>query len=152
MSIDKYNAEHYIDDTAYQALTNIENEKRALYKYRPFVYICSPFSGDVRKNIISARKYSRFAVNSGYIPITPHLLYPQFLDDMDPIERKLGLHFGNILMDKCKEVWVFGLRISTGMHDEIKRAERKKYKLRYFTEECMEVNDGDRHIGQKHSV
>ena len=47
--------------------------------------------------------------------------------------------FGNALMSKCAEVWVFGSRISSGMETEIKRAKWKDYRLRYFTEECQEV-------------
>ena len=72
-------------------------------------------------------------------PIAPHLLFPQFLDDNNPEERELGLFFGNALMSKCAEVWVFGSRISSGMEAEIKRAKWKGYRLRYFTEECQEV-------------
>jgi len=126
------NHEGYADPTAYAALTKIEKEGR-------FVYICSPFSEDVEGNVANARRYCRFAVDKGYIPIAPHLLFPQFLDDNNPTERDLGLFFGNALMSKCAEVWVFGSRISSGMEAEIKRAKWKDYRLRYFTEECQEV-------------
>ena len=139
MSIDKCNAEGYYDPTAYEAMTIIEKEERALRAFRPIVYICSPYAGDTESNIKAAQKYSRFAVNKGYIPIAPHLLFPQFLNDTDPTERKLGLLFGNALMSKCSEVWVFGERISAGMEAEIKRARWKNYRLRYFTESCEEV-------------
>ena len=139
MSIDKYNAEGYYDPTAYEAMTIIEKEERALRAFRPIVYICSPYAGDTESNIKAAQKYSRFAVNKGYIPIAPHLLFPQFLNDADPAERKLGLFFGNALMSKCSEVWVFGERISAGMEAEIKRACWKNYRLRYFSESCEEV-------------
>ena len=87
----------------------------------------------------SARRSCRFAVGKGFIPIALHLLYPQFLDDNNADERELGLFFGNALMSKCAEVWVFGSRISSGMEAEIKRAKWKGYHLRYFTEECQEV-------------
>ena len=103
------------------------------------MYICSPYAGDVAANIEAARRYCRFAVETGYIPIAPHLLFPQFLNDADPDERELGLFFGNALMSKCSEVWVFGSRISAGMKAEINRAKWKSYRLRYFTEDCQEV-------------
>ena len=103
------------------------------------VYICSPYAGDVEKNVAAAQGYSRFAVDKGYIPIAPHLLFPQFLNDSNPKERQLGLFFGNALMSKCSEVWVFGDTISDGMEAEIKRAKWKNYRLRYFTETCEEV-------------
>lgn len=140
MSNDYRNSEGYPDPTAGEALSRIAaNEKQFLRAFRPIVYICSPYSGDVVGNVAAARRYCRFAVDKGFIPIAPHLLYPQFLNDDDPSERELGLFFGNALLSKCAEVWVFGSRISSGMEAEIKRAKWKGYHLRYFTEECQEV-------------
>ena len=139
MSIDKYNTEGYYDPTAYEAMSVIEKEERALRAFRPIVYICSPYAGDIDGNTAAARRYCRYAVDGGYIPIAPHLLFPQFLNDANPAERQLGLYCGNALMSRCAEVWVFGDIISAGMEAEIKRAKRKNYRLRYFTDECKEV-------------
>lgn len=143
MGVNIKNAEGYYDPTTYEALTNIEKERKQkeydLNKFRPLVYICSPFSGDVRGNTEAARKYSRFAVNAGYIPVTPHLLYPQFLDDNLKEERELGLLFGKVLLDKCDQIWVCGNTVSDGMKAEIERAERKRYIIRYFTSNMTEV-------------
>ena len=78
----KYNAEGYYSPTEYEALTNIEKEERAAQiaaNFRPIVYICSPYSGNVNRNIEMARKYSRFAVDKYYLPIAPHLLFTQFI-------------------------------------------------------------------------
>jgi len=136
MSIDIHNHEGYVDPTPYHAL---KKESRALRAFRPIVYICSPYAGDVQGNVENARRYSRFAVDKGYIPIAPHLLFPQFLDDDDAGERKLGLFFGNAIMSKCSEVWVFGSRISEGMKAEIRRARWKNYRVRYFGENLEEV-------------
>lgn len=142
MSISYLNAERYADPTAYQALTNIErSEKR---QFRPLVYVCSPYSGDIEANAKATRRYCRFAVDKGYIPIAPHLLYPQFLDDTDTNERSLGLFFGNVLMSKCHEVWVFGSHISSGMEAEISRAKRKNYIIRHFSIDLKEVPPNDR--------
>lgn len=136
MCIDKFNAERYYDPTAYEAMTKIEKE---FYAFRPIVYICSPYAGDVEGNVENARKYSKAAVTAGYLPIAPHLLFPQFMDDTVSKERELGMFFGNILMSKCAEVWVCGERISEGMKAEIDRAKRKGYKTRYFDREMKEV-------------
>jgi hypothetical protein len=141
MSIDIRNSEGYPDPTAYEALLLIEKEERALRAFRPIVYICSPYAGDIEKNVKAARDYCRFAVDKGFIPVAPHLLFPQFMDDTDPKERELGLFFGNALMSKCSEVWVFGSVISPGMQVEIKRARWKNYRLRYFTEDLEELQD-----------
>lgn len=137
MSVDMRNSEGYLDLTAYEAIKKVE--QRSGRAFRPIVYICSPYAGDIAGNVDAARRYSRFAVDKGYIPIAPHLLYPQFLDDADPDERELGIFFGNAIMSKCSEVWVFGSRISAGMQAEIRRAKWKNYRLRYFTEDCQEV-------------
>ena len=139
MYAEKFNSEGYHDPTAYEALSIIEKEERALRAFRPIVFICSPYAGEVEENILAARRYSRFAVDKGYIPIAPHLLFPQFLNDADPNERQLGLFFGDALMSKCSEVWVLGSRISAGMAAEIRRAKWKNYRLRYFNESCEEV-------------
>ena len=136
---DYKNAEGYPDPTAFGAFCAIEKEEKALRAFRPIVYICSPFAGDVENNVAAARRYSRFAVETGYIPIAPHLLFPQFLDDTNPKERELGLLFGNALLSKCAEMWVFGDRISDGMDAEIKRAVWKGHRIRYFNEACEEV-------------
>ena len=135
----KYNSEGYYDPTTYEALSSIENEERSLRTFRPIVYICSPYAGDVETNVQKARRYCRFAVDKGYIPIAPHLLFTQFLNDDSPKERQLGIFFGNAVMSKCSEVWVFGEHISNGMEAEIKRAKWKNYRLRYFNEDSEEV-------------
>ena len=140
MNRDRQNGEGYDDPTAYEAIANIQLEERARRGFRPIVYICSPYSGDVEHNVKAAQGYSRYAVDKGYIPLTPHLLFPQFLQEEKPKERLLGLLFGNALMSKCSEVWVFGSRITPGMEAEIKRARWKNYRLRYFTEDCEEVS------------
>ena len=103
------------------------------------VFVCSPYAGDVEANTRRARRYCRFAVDQGYIPIAPHLLFPQFLNDDDPHERELGLSFGNALVSKCHEVWVFGRTISSGMVAEIEQAKRKNITIIYFDEKCEVV-------------
>ena len=135
----KYNSEGYYDPTTYEALSSIEKEERSLRTFRPIVYICSPYAGDVETNVQKARRYCRFAVDKGYIPIAPHLLFTQFLNDDNPKERQLGIFFGNAVMSKCSEVWVFGEYISNGMEAEIKRAKWKNYRLRYFNDDLEEV-------------
>lgn len=140
MGISKYNSEGYHDPTTYEALTKIEKEEKAAKKpYRPLVYICSPFAGDEERNMEKARRYSRFAVRQACIPVAPHLLFPQFMDDSVPAERSISLFMGMVLLGKCEQVWVFGSTISAGMAAEIEKAEKRKIPIRYFTEELEEV-------------
>lgn len=95
--------------------------------------------GNIDENARNAQRYSRFDVEKGYLPITPLLFYPQFLDDSLQSERDLGMFFGIVLMDKCSEVWVFGEYISDGMKIEIDRARNNGKKMRYFKSDCKEV-------------
>lgn len=138
MSINRYNSEGYPDPTAYEALTAVQREENKR-PYRPLVFICSPLSGNVKQNLENARRYSRFAVHRGMIPVTPHLLYPQFLDDTDKAERELGIFFGLVLLRKCEELWVFGTRYSKGMCIEIAKARKHGMHIRFFNEQCEEV-------------
>lgn len=129
MNLSKFNGEGYYDPTPYEALKK---------KYLPLVYIASPFSGDMEKNIKKAQGYCRFAISKGYIPLAPHLHYPQFLDDKDIDERELGLRIALILLGKCEELWVFD-RVSKGMAEEIAKAKRRNMPIKYFTSRCEEV-------------
>ena len=131
-----YNNEGYPTPTEYRALRNIELEEKA-ERYRPLVYICSPLSGDIPGNMEKARKYSRFAVDNKAIPIAPHLLFPQFMDE--GTERNLAMFMDMVLLGRCEELWVFGSTISKGMRAEIRKAGRKNIKIRYFTEELEEI-------------
>ena len=133
-----YNSEGYFSPTEFEAFTRIEKAEKAA-AFRPVVYICSPYSGDTERNIENARKYSRFAVDRNYLPITPHIYFTQFMDDEVPEERKTAIFMNRVLLSKCVELWVFGSVISRGMKGEIKRAKRKHLKIRYFTEEMEET-------------
>lgn len=137
MAISKFNSEGYYDPTTYEALSKVEREEKTA-RYRPLVYICSPFSGDISGNIERAKKYSRYAVDSKAIPIAPHLLFPQFMDD--DAERGLALFMDMVLLGKCEELWVFGETVTEGMSAEIAKAKRKNMKIRYFTEDCEEAD------------
>ena len=61
------------------------------------------------------------------------------MEEDDPQQRSLGIFFGLVLQSKCKEVWVFGEKITKGMAVEIQKARERSIPLRYFTELCVEV-------------
>ena len=136
--VNLYNAEGYLDPTAYEALTRIEREAKKT-AFRPLVFISSPFAGDTRRNTKRARGFCRFAVSKNCIPVAPHLLFPQFMEEDDPAQRDLGIFFGMVLMSKCQEVWVFGRDIPKGMAVEIEKAKRRGLPVRYFSDRCVEV-------------
>lgn len=112
-------------------------------EYLPMVYICSPYSGDTEQNTLRARKYSRFAYERRNIPMTPHLLFPQFMSDDVPAERADAMHFNYVLLGACDELWVFGEKVSEGMAHEIGIAKKQNLPIRYFTEGLEEVKRDD---------
>ena len=102
-------------------------------KDSPVVYICSRYSGDVEKNTAFARRYSRLAVDRGYVPLTPHLLLPQFLSE--ETERDLAISMDLRFLSLCQELWICGTEISEGMRREIDRATVMKIPIRHIKEE-----------------
>lgn len=70
-------------------------------KYRPLVYICSKYSGDVSGNTEAAKRYSRFAVDQGTIPLAPHLLLPLYMNE--ETERELALFMDMVFPGKVEK-------------------------------------------------
>lgn len=139
MGINKFNAEGYPDPTPHEALTNImKGEKKPAFK--PLVYICSPFSGDTKTNIKRAQDFCRFALDKGNIPLAPHLMFPQFMDDENPEERELAIFMNIVLMGKCQALWVLGDVVSKGMSIEIEKAKKRRQPVRYFNKDFEEVD------------
>lgn len=120
----------FADVDAYDALEALETKH---FAPRPIIYVCSPYSGDVASNVEKAKRYSRFVVDEGGIPITPHLYMPSFLKEES--ERDLAIFMDLELLTRCSEVWVFGEVLSAGMQIEIDRAQQKGKTIRYVGEE-----------------
>ena len=83
-------------------------------------YICSPYSGDIKRNKAYARELTLQAIKDGYAPITPHLYITEVLNDNEPLARDLGLKIAINLLQKCDVIYIgrkFGL--SQGMKAEI---------------------------------
>lgn len=97
--------------------------------YRPLVYICSPLSGDVEANSERTRKFCRYAVEQGQIPLAP-----QFIDDDVKEERELAIFMDVILL---------GNRVSPGMQVELDVAKKRRQKVRWFNHEFQEVQTWD---------
>ncbi|MDR3587332.1 MAG: DUF4406 domain-containing protein [Desulfosporosinus sp.] len=100
------------------------------------VYICSPLRGNVERNIAKAVGYCRFATTRGVLPLAPHIIFTQFLDDEVSGERELGLQLGLEILKHCSELYVFGDRVSDGMSGEIKVANQLGIPIQYFTDRC----------------
>lgn len=133
MGVSYRNAEGYPDPVPYYAILHMERELKG---YMPITYIASAFSGDVDGNLEKARAYCRFALDSGVIPIAPHLLFPQFMKE--DTERELAMFMDIAVLSRCKELWVFG-KPTAGMQNEIAYAKRKNMRIRYFSEKMEET-------------
>ena len=101
-----------------------------------FVYICSPYRGDVERNCRKAEGYCLFASTQGVVPLAPHLHNTRFLDDTILEQRELGLRLGLALLQGCDEFWVFGSRITDGMAGEVEAAEKLGVPVKYFNDRC----------------
>jgi len=97
------------------------------------VYVCSPWRASDertrRGNRDRALRLCREIAMTGDVPVAAHLLYPQFLDDADEIERGLGLRCALQLLARCDEVRVFG-EPTEGMLREIEAARRLRIPTR----------------------
>lgn len=82
------------------------------------IFVASPLRGDIEKNLERARSYCRKVVEAGHRPFAPHLLYPQFLNELDEQERNQGIEMGLQDLQACDELWAFGY-LSAGMRKEV---------------------------------
>ncbi|QSX09558.1 hypothetical protein J0B03_05710 [Alkalibacter rhizosphaerae] len=123
-------------------LKEIDYDRPEIYEVleeKSIVFICSPYAGDIDGNTMRARRYARFATATGAVPVIPHLMYPQFLEEDDPDERQLGIDMGLTLLKQCSELWVFGNKISSGMSVEIEKAEQWEIPIRFFSIDCKVI-------------
>lgn len=83
-------------------------------------YICSPYRGDIQRNVEYAKELTEEAIKRGYAPIVPHIYLPLVLDDSNQASRALGLELALTLLRKC-DVILVGKRYGTtpGMLMEI---------------------------------
>ena len=107
---------------------------------KALVYVASPFAGDEARNAENAVRYCRFAVDSGAIPLAPHLFLPRFMSEAN--EREVAMFMNMVFLGRCEQLWVFGDRITDGMAAEIAKAKKRRMPIRYFTDDCVEVKDG----------
>lgn len=102
------------------------------------IYICSPYRGDVAKNIENVKRYCSRVMYEG-MPIAPHLYFTQFLDDTFTTDRMRGMQFGLELLKECKEIRVFADEVSEGMIEEIKEAKKLNIPIKFYNAEMEEI-------------
>lgn len=92
------------------------------------VQILSPFRGatpaDQRRNVAYAQAALLDCLTRDEAPFAPHLLYPDVLDDSDPVQRAQGIEAGLEWMTAVDAAVVYtDLGISVGMAAELRAAE-----------------------------
>ena len=102
------------------------------------VFICSPYRGDIEHNVKVARDAGRIAAKTGYVPVIPHLVYPQFLNDDLPDERILGIKLGAELLKSSDMMWLIGTKIAKKMRIPIRCYDER---LDRITPDTLSIDD-----------
>ena len=110
------------------------------------VYIASPYAGDVEANLAFAGQAGRYCMMQGGIPVIPHMMYPAFLDDTDPVQRGLGIETGLRLMEACDCVWICGDYVSAGMKQELAFANEIGKEVRFVGRDEINASVNERQI------
>ena len=66
-----------------------------------------------------AKDYCAYVASCGVIPLAPHTIFTQYLNNAVPKQREQGLRMGHELMERCDELWVMGDTISQGMRTKL---------------------------------
>ena len=112
------------------------------------IYVASPYAGDIERNTEFAKDACRFVMNEGHAFFSPHLLYPQVLNEHDSDDRRLGLNMGKEALAHCDELWVFGDTISCGMQNEIDAAQELGIPIKYVA--AQEMAERERPFTERH--
>lgn len=96
------------------------------------IYICSPYHGDVVRNKRYASQCALEVTEQGHIPVVPHLLFTDCLDDDNIEDRETGITMAESLLERCDEVWVYAAYgISEGMAEEMQLAWSRNIPLEF---------------------
>lgn len=110
------------------------------------IYIASPLRGEMEQNIQKAKDYCAYAASCGVIPLAPHTIFTQYLDDAVPEQREQGLRMGHELLERCDELWVMGDTISQGMQDEIGLATFLQLPILYVSDDMVKIQQKIRQL------
>ena len=69
-----------------------------------------------------AKDYCAYAASCGVIPLAPHTIFTQYLNDAVPEQREQGLRMGHELLERCDELWVTERKLLNT--DEVRRVKR----------------------------
>lgn len=113
-------------------IQNLESPFENKYRY---IYVCSPYSGDLLERIRNksdAIRYCAEIFREGCIPVAPQLYFPQFGDRDNLQDRTLMTNAGLSALCSCSEMRVYGEKISRDMQTEIDRAFELGIPVRHY--------------------
>lgn len=93
---------------------------------RPVVIIESPFAGDMEANRLYALRACVDSLRRGEVPYASHLFFPQFLDELKPEERELGLTAGYAMWPIAKKIAFY---VDRGMSKGMERAQKRAIQM-----------------------
>lgn len=105
-------------------------------------YVCSPCNDKTRSGIIrnmkAARKYSQIIESTFNVKArAPHAWLPEILDDHDEADRKIAISVGIQMLKDSQVVYVCGNRISRGMANEIRIADKMGLPIIVFNPDVL---------------
>jgi hypothetical protein len=113
------------------------------------VFVCSPYRGDVKRNVAIARAACHDVLRAGDAPFAPHVLYPGLLDDDVPEQRAFGIGAGLAWLAVADEILVVG-EPTEGMRAEIAAAETLGIPIRRRA--APDVVRAARHVRVAHAL
>ena len=103
---------------------------------REYIYVCSPYKGDIETNTEAAKQYCRYISKRGSHPLCPHIYFTQFLNDDVPEERNAGMAHALAWLDDCDRMYIFlndNRTVSEGMQKGIEYANDHNIPIRFIT-------------------
>lgn len=99
------------------------------------IFVCSPYRGDVDRNINYVKNICRYIIFHGHAPFAPHLHYTRFLNEDLEYERTAGILCGLEFLKCCDELWYFDkYGVTEGMKIEIEEARSLGIMVRKVTD------------------
>jgi len=113
------------------------------------VFVCSPYRGDIEKNKKRAVIAARILTEYGYMPVVPHLYFPQFFNDKNEVERARAIDLGIELLKECQLMWILGPTITEGMQQEIEEAKSLLIPAEMYDEDYVPIKARNMFIDQR---
>ena len=85
------------------------------------IFIAHPVNGDIRGNVAKVLQICEAVHTKDVIPVAPYLVSLQYLNDEVVEDRELGMEANHecFRLRYVDELWLFGDKISSGMHKEV---------------------------------